>query len=474
MRDKVGDMETVNKFDVLVIGGGIAGLTAAKTVAVSGRRVGVVEQGKLGGEYIYNYDVPAEIGLNAVRAMFSLEAIQRFGAKKRTMSLSLAGLERERNEVVKNVEGYWGEEAIKRDGVEIIKGRARFVDGEVEVVSTHEAASKAKGGAPKSKKRLAATRYIIATGSTLNQGGITVANKVKIWTPTDVWTAVRLPKTLMIIGAGMSGVEMAYYAPKLGLRVVLIDRENRLLPNEDEEVGRFYSAMFAKLGRVSTVLGAEVESVGEKELILRRGNTKKSLPITGTSQVVLATGQLPNVEALGLDTIGVKIGKNGIVVDRGLTTSNSRVYAAGTCVDDVPSDLAMLMGKTAALSIISRNAPIMSGASSPRTLGLTPSYARIGATETELRLKNARYKKSVVLLSEIPRGRIAGGDGFVCVLSDVKARIIGAKIIAPEAESMILALAAAVKYQMTVDELLKVPVPLDSWNEAIRLALTRL
>jgi mercuric reductase len=189
---------------------------------------------------------------------------------------------------------------------------------------------------------------------------------------------------------------------------------------------------------------------------------------------VLATGQLPNVEDLGLDTMGVKIGKNGIAVDRGLMTSNSRVYAAGDCVDDVPSDLAMLMGKTAALSIISRNAPIMSGASSPRTLGLTPAYARIGATETELRLRNTRYKKSVVLLSEIARGRIANVDGFVCVLADPKKRIIGAKIIAPEAESMVLALSAAVKYQMTVDELLKVPVPIDSWNEAIRLALTRL
>jgi len=454
--------QMLDKYDILVIGGGIAGLTAAKTAATARKKVAVIEQGKLGGDYVYNYDVPSEVGLDAVRAMSALESIQRFGAKKRTVSLSLAGLDRERSEVVKNVEGYWGEEAIKRDGVEIIKGKAKFVDGELEVADG------------KTKKRLVAQRYIIATGSSLNTGGIKVAEKVKVMTARDVWVAPRLPKTLMIVGAGMSGVEMTYYAAKLGLRVVLIDRESRLLPSEDEEVGRFYSAMFAKMGRISTVLGAEVDSVGARELILRRENSKRSLPITPSATVVLATGQLPNIEGLGLDTMGVRVGKNGITVDRSLATSNGRIYAAGTCVDDVSSDLAMLMGKTAALSIISRNAPMMSGASSPRTMSLTPAYARIGATETELRLKNARYKKSVVLLSEIPRGRIANADGFVCVLADAKMRIIGAKIIAPEAESMILALAAAVKYQMTVDEMLKVPVPLGSWNEAIRLALTRL
>lgn len=452
----------LDRYDVLVIGGGIAGLTAAKTAAIAGKTVAVIEKDKIGGKYLYDYDVPSEVGLNAVRAMSSLESIQRFGAKKRTISLSLAGLDRARTEVVKNVEGYWGEDAIKRDGVEIIKAKARFIDGELEITNG------------KNVKRLTANRYIIATGSVLNKGNIAVDSKVKVWTANDVWTTVRMPKTLMIIGAGMSGVEMAYYATKLGTRVILIDRETRLLPNEDEEVGRFYSASFAKLGKVSTVLGAEAVEVSGKELILRRENTKRTLPITATTQVVLATGQLPNIEGLGLDSIGVRVGKSGITVDRSLATSNGRIFAAGTCVDDVPSDLAMLMGKTAALSIVSRNAPIMSGASSPRTLSLTPAYARIGATESELRLKNARYKKSVVLLSETPRGRIANADGFVCVLADAKMRIIGAKIIAPEAESMILALAAAVKYQMTVDELLKVPVPLDSWNEAVRLALTRL
>ncbi|MCL2371490.1 FAD-dependent oxidoreductase [Candidatus Saccharibacteria bacterium] len=454
--------DTKDKYDILVIGGGITGLTAAKTAAIAKKKVAIVEQGRLGGDYIYNYDVPSEVGLDAVRAMSALESIQRVGAKKRTMSLSLAGLERVRGEAIKSVEGFWGEEAIKREGIDVIKGRARFADGGLEVT----------GG--KETKRLMADRYIIATGSVQNSDGMTIDPKAKVWTAADVWTTTRMPKTLMIVGAGMSGVEMAYYATKLGSRVVLIDCAERLLPNEDEEVGRFYGAMFAKLGKVDMVLGARVEEVGEKELVLKRGNTQRRLPITANSVVVLAAGEKPNIMDLGLEEVGVRVGNDGIQVDRSLATSNRRIYAAGTCVDDVPSDLAMLMGKAAVLSIVSRNAPIMSSASSPRTMGLSPAYARIGVTENDLRNKKLRYKKSVVLLSEIPKGRTTSAEGFVCLLTDHKKRIIGAKIIAPEADSMILALAAAVKYQMTVDEMLLVPVPLGSWNEAIRLALTRI
>jgi len=453
---------TEDKYDILVIGGGIAGLTAAKTAAAANKKVAIIEQNQLGGEYVYEYDVPSEVGLNAVRAMTALESIQRFGAKKRTISLSLAGLDRVRKETVKSVEGLWGEEAIKREGVDVIKGRARFHESGIEVVNGKE------------RKYLAANRYIIATGSGQDLSKIKIEPKVKFWTAREFWATIRMPKTLIIVGAGMSGMEMAYYATKLGSRVVLVERENRLLPQEDEEVGRFYGASFAKLGRVSTVLGAEVESISEKELVLRRGTTRRKLPVTASAVVVLATGERPNISGLGLEEVGVKVREGRIQVDRSLATTNRRIYAAGTCVDEVPSDLAMLMGKTAVLSIVSRNAPIISSAATPRTLRLMPSYARIGVTETELLEKKMRYRKSVVLLTEITKGRTVSAEGFVCLLADAKLRIIGAKIIAPEAESMILALAAAVKYQMTVDELLKVPVPLDSWNEAIRLALTRI
>jgi pyruvate/2-oxoglutarate dehydrogenase complex dihydrolipoamide dehydrogenase (E3) component len=451
-----------DKYDILVIGGGIAGLTAAKTAATAKKKVAIIEQGQLGGEYVYEYDVPSEVGLNAVRAMSALESIQRFGAKKRTISLSLAGLDRARKEAVKSVEGLWGEEAIKREGIDVIKGRAKFTEAGIEVLNGKE------------RRYLTANRYIIATGSKQDLSKIKIDTKVKYWTAREFWATTRMPKTLLIVGAGMSGMEMAYYATKLGSRVVLVEHGDRLLPQEDEEVGRFYGASFAKLGRVNTVLGAEVESISEKELVLRRGGTRRKLPITASAVVVMATGERPNIDGLGLDEVGVRVREGRIQVDRSLMTTNRRIYAAGTCVDEVPSDLAMLMGKTAVLSIVSRNAPIMSGASSPRTLRLAPSYARIGVTETELLQKKIRYRKSVVLLSEIPKGRTVSAEGFVCLLADTKMRIIGAKIIAPEAESMILALAAAIKYQMTVDELLKVPVPLDSWNEAIRLALTRL
>ena len=358
--------------DIVIIGGGPAGYVAAIRASQLGGKVTLVEEKKLGGICLNTGCIPTKFLLHSVEMYGSIKTVGQYGISVTGAKYDLAEMQARKNRVISTlVAGV--QSLLAGNRVEVIKGRAKFNSSkQVEIDS----------GQGK-KQIVQARKVIVATGSKSVVLPIPGADSPDIMNTERMLSLDHLPKSLVMIGGGVVGVEMTTILAKLGCRVSIVEMMPHILPTQDAELAAILGEALKEDG-VEIYCGAQVSRIedteGGKLVILSEGEKEQKLE---AEAVTVSVGQKPNVEGLGLDEAGVVVNKGGIQTNKSMETSVPNVYAAGDVIGGMMlAYVAMGEGMIAAENAMGRDSQIDYRAV-PQCIFTLPGLASVGLTEEE-------------------------------------------------------------------------------------------
>lgn len=441
------------RFDAIVIGSGSGGRPVAGRLAEAGMEVAMVEADRVGGECPYWACMPSKALLRPVEAVAGalrvpgvMAGVQRFG------------------EVVDMRDGvtFGGDDAHKAEqlaerGVAIVRGRARLVGpGRVRVDG----------------RVLATERVVIATGSAPAIPPVDGLEECGYWTNREATALDRVPDSAVVLGGGPVGVELAQMLAGYGSRVSLVEGSDRLLSREEPEVGDLLGEAMAEAG-IDLYLGTQAESA-------RREDGRPRLRLSGgdevtAAQVVVATGRRPRVEGIGLETVGIAPGDDGIEVDERCRAAEG-VWAVGdvTAAGGQFTHVAAYQARVACADILGE--PVAADYRAvPRVVFGDPEVAAVGLTAREAAAAGIATEGAAVDIGDTERavtyGRGVGGRAGV--LADARRGVlVGAHAVGPQAGEWIhmavLAIRAEVPLPVLRDTIAQFPTFSESLVAAAR------
>jgi dihydrolipoamide dehydrogenase len=323
-------------------------------------------------------------------------------------------------------------------------------------------------------RKITAEHFLIATGSRAIDPGIAVRAGAGILTPEGVLGLSRVPKTVFVVGGGVTGVEIAQYLAETGAKVAIAEIAARLLPKEDEEAGVLLGKVLAKRNRISVltetrVTAVERESTGGKKVTFMSGGRERSVRVEA---VVFATGEAADIRDLDLAKAGVEAGKNGIKVDATMATSQRGIFAAGEATGEVGTvEIATYQARLAVINILHRQQAEANYVGFSRVVRTFPEVASVGLSEDECIRRDRKYKKAIAPLSSVSASNIYDfSDGFFKILADSAGRVIGGTIVAPEARILIQEIALATRMGLFVADLAETPHGMLDFSEGVKVA----
>jgi len=449
-------------FDLAILGAGSAGFAAAIKGAELGARVALIEGGTLGGTCVNVGCVPSKTLLRAAETTHRRTHHSFAGVASSDGSPDWTAIKSQKDALVTDLRTSKYLDVLRAyDGVTLFQQRARF--------SAPREVTLADG------RRLAAAKIIVATGSSpwvppvpgLEQAG-----------PLDSATAMaldRLPASMIVIGGGSVGVELAQLFSRLGVSVTLLEELSHLLPGEDPDAGTALAEYFRSEGLVvhTGVTIERVESDASGRTVLFADGHGTTRPVHA-EQVLVATGRRATTRGLGLATAGVRQRPRGaIMVDEFLATSNPNVYAAGDVLGEpMFVYVAAYAGTVAADNALGGSARRYDLGALPRVTFSDPAVASVGLTEVAARSAGIDPIVSRLSLEHVPRSLVARDTrGFVKLVAHaVTKKVLGAQIVAPEAGEMIMEPALAIKCGLTRDDLATALHPYLTLAEGVKLA----
>ena len=446
------------RYDLVVIGGGTAGLVTAAGAAGLGAKVALVERNLLGGDCLNTGCVPSKCLIRAARAAADVIDAEQFGVRvpagtEIDFPAVMERMRRLRADISQNDSA----ERFAKLGVAVYIGAGRFVDR-----TTLEVAG----------ATLRFRRAVIATGGRPIMPAIPGLDQVGALTNETIFSLTRRPERLTVIGGGPIGCELAQAFQRLGSKVVLVHKNPRLLDREDPNAAEIVRRSLSRDG-VRVILGATVDRLAP------RGGRTMAFVSAGAGEtewvadhVLVATGRAPNVEGLDLERAGVGYDRSrGIVVNDHLQTANSRIYAAG----DVCMKWKFTHAADAAARIVIQNALFfgrkrLSALTVPRVTFTDPEVAAIGLSERDASESGIGVKTFERPLADVDRAITDGEtEGFVRIRTLAGSdRIVGATIVARHAGEMIGELGVAMAAKMGLGKLANVIHPYPTQAEAIK------
>lgn len=447
------------RFDVAVIGAGSAGFSAAITAAEQGAQVALIGHGTIGGTCVNVGCVPSKALIRATESLHHANTASRFsGIEGSAAVVDWPALVRQKDELVSSLrQAKYADLLPEYNGLAYLEGEARLTDGGVAV----------NGGL------LTAPRVIIATGARPAVPRIQGIEDVNCLTSTTALELKELPRSLLVIGGGFVGAELAQAFARAGVAVTIVCRSH-LLPAAEPEVGEALSRYFRDEGiRVNCGVAYQFCRKTDKgvALCVRQGDKQETLE---AERVLIATGRTPNTEGLGLAEAGVaQIGNGGIEVDDRMRTTRPGTYAAGDVTGrDQFVYMAAYGAKIAARNALNGDGLAYDNTTMPAVVFTDPQAASVGLTEAAAREAGYEVKTSVLPLDQVPRALAARDTrGLIKLVADgATDRLLGAHILAPEGGDSIQTAVLAMRHGMTVAALAETIFPYLTTVEGLKLA----
>ncbi len=446
-------------YDLAVIGAGSAGFSAAITAAGEGARVALIGHGTIGGTCVNVGCVPSKTMIRAAEALHGARAAERF-----------AGLAGEAHVAD------WSQVVAAKDDLVTLLRQKKYLDllpDYSEIDYLDGAARLTADGVSINGSELPVGKIIIATGSSSALPAIPGLEATPYLTSTTALELTTLPRSLMLLGGGYIGCELAQMFARAGVKVTLVTR-SRLLPDAEPEISDALTDYLRDEGiEVHTDLAyRNVAGVGDGVVLTIETNGEAHE--LRADQVVLTTGRRPNTTYLGLADAGIRLNAaNGIDIDDRMRTSRSGVYAAGDVTgQDQFVYMAAYGAKLAALNALNGDAHIYDNATMPWVVFTDPQVSGVGLSEAAAKAAGHNTKTSIVPLDQVPRALAARDTrGLIKLVADADTDILlGGQILAPEGADSIQTMVMALKAQMTAKALGETIFPYLTTVEGLKLA----
>lgn len=447
------------KCDVAIIGGGPAGYTAAERAAEGGLSTILFEKNALGGVCLNEGCVPTKTLLYSAKVFDTIKHAPKYAVKAENPTFDYPKIIARKNKVVKKLTAGIRMK-LNNLGVTMVNGAAEI---------------KGKGSDNSlliqcGEESYEATNLLICTGSETVIPPIPGLSESNYWTSREALVAIELPKSLVIIGGGVIGMEFASFFNSMGTEVHVVEMLDKILGPMDRELSEMLQAEYAKRG-VKFYLSHKVTAVHDGEITVEKEG--QSFTISG-EKVLLSVGRRPVTKGFGLETLSLEPFKNGIKVNQFMQTSLPNVYACGDITAfSLLAHTAVSEAETAIKHILGKVGEGMNYDAIPGVVYTNPEIAGIGKTEEELQNANIPYT-----LKKIPMafsGRFVAenemGNGICKLILSENQTVIGAHILGNPASELIVIAGIAIERKMKAEELEAIVFPHPTVGEIIKEAL---
>jgi len=413
--------------DLIVIGGGAGGLVASKFAAGVGKKVALIEKGKLGGECTLSGCIPSKTLIKSAKMLHQMSRLQATGLTlKGPCTVSTEGVMEHVRSVIEDVARGHGPERLEGLGIKVIFGEPRFIDNHRVRVNG---------------RTVSARNFVLCTGSSPFVPPIEGIDAVPYLTNQDLFSLNDLPRSMIVLGAGPIGVEIAQALAYLGVAVTVVEQAEQLLVREDGDLAELLASRLSGEGvdlRMKTRAVRLEERAGSVALTVEERPGKQDVLVA--SAILVAVGRKANVDGLGLEAAGVSHSTKSITTDGRLRTTQGNIYACG----DVTGPYQFSHMAEYQARIATRNAlfPLKTTADYRHYAWCTftdPEFAHAGLTEGEARQAfGEKIKVFKWYYGDTDRARTEtepfGMGKFVC---DGSYRLLGAHILGQGAGDLI-------------------------------------
>ncbi len=427
--------DSTDRYNLVVIGAGTAGLITAVVAAGLGAKVALIERRLMGGDCLNVGCVPSKGLIRAAKAWSALKQAEEFGIHippgvTYDFGAVMARMRKLRARISQNDSAH----RYKSLGVDVYIGEASFADTETVGVA-----------GPAGNRTLRFARAAICTGARASAPPIPGLSETGYLTNETVFSLTELPSRLAVIGAGPIGCELAQAFARFGSQVYLVEALHGVMPNEDRDAALIVQQSLLQDGAQLLCCGKDLRAANResgKQLTVESHGQRYDVTV---DEILVGAGRTPNVEGLGLEAAGVEYDKTGVTVNGRLQTTNPRIFAAG----DICSKYKFTHAADAMAQIVIQNALF------PHPLGLAyanvdslimpwctftePEIAHVGLYEADAKAQGLEVETYTVKLDEVDRAILDGEEeGFARVhIQKGSDKILGATIVAAHAGEMI-------------------------------------
>ncbi len=446
-------------YDLAVIGVGSAGFSAAITAAEQGAKVALIGHGTIGGTCVNVGCVPSKTMIRAAEGLHHASALSRFtGMRAEAAVTDWPAIVAQKDALVGDLrQAKYIDVLPSYNNIAYLEGRARLTESGMTV----------------DDEAIASGKTIIATGSFPHMPAIPGLEDIDWLTSTTALELRTLPESLLVIGGGYIGCELAQMFSRMGVTVTLVCR-SRLLPQAEPEISAALTEYFGAEG-IAVLSGLVYQKIRNADdgvvLDVARDGATETVK---AERVLITTGRQPNTDGLGLDAVGVALNANGgIVVDDRLRTTRDGVYAAGDVTGrDMFVYMAAYGARVAAENALNGDSRRYDATAMPAVVFTDPQVASVGLTEAAANEAGHETRISVLPLEHVPRALAARDTrGLIKLVAEAQTgRLLGAHILAPEGADSIQTAALAIKQGLTYQDMADMIFPYLTTVEGLKLA----
>jgi len=439
----------LKKYDVAIIGSGPGGYVSAIRLRQLDKSVCVIDtsEERLGGVCLNEGCIPLKSLINSAKFFYAISKAKGYGIEaivkppdiKKIVSCSKDAASQLRN----SLKGLF-----KRYGIEFIVGKAK-------IISKNRLNVKLGNG---KDEDLEASKIIIATGSSHKIPRNIKIDGEAVMTSSEAINLTKIPKTLLIIGAGAVGVEFCSMFTSFGTKVTLVEMMPNILPSEDEEISKTLMKIFKKRG-IDTFVNTKAKELNKKnssvEVVLEIGGIERKMEF---ESVLIATGRKPNTDGIGLENVGIKMEDGFIVTNDRMRTNIDNIYAVGDVLNTpMYAHVAYIEGIVAAEDIAGLKIEKIDYSNVPTVIFSDPEVASVGLTESKA--KELKYEIAISRHFFKANGLAVATrceEGFIKIIADKKTHnILGVHIIGDDATEILHEFIVARNSKLTIDDIAK-------------------
>ena len=453
-------------YNLLVIGGGSAGLVSAYIGAAVKAKVALIERDRMGGDCLNTGCVPSKALIRSAKAADTLRHADRYGLDTVPVSGNFATIMGRVKRIIAKIEPHDSPERYRSLGVDVIQGSASFASPWEVDVTRHDGR----------RERLSARSIVIATGGKPFVPAIPGLEHMEPLTSENLWDLQERPGRLLVLGGGPIGCELSQAFARLGSEVIQIEAGERILSKEDGEVAELVQAQFHREGidlRTGHKAVEFTEVNGERVAWCEHHGERVRIPF---DRVLVAVGRAGNTDGLNLEALGIEPRDNGTVpVEEDLSVGFPNIFACGDVAGPYQFTHAAshqawyaavngLFGQFRRFRVDYRVLPWVTFTA--------PEVARVGLSEAEAREQGIEYEVTRYDLDDLDRAIAEDEDhGFIKVLTvPGKDRILGAVVVGAHGGEILAEFTLAMKHGIGLNKILGTIHPYPTWNESAKFA----